>query len=1285
MSVSSRRGSGSSMELARQRDLNRYYQPWLDFKELQDVPVDTPPRPDEDQRPRCSPDATLTAFAQLAALRLNVKRGMVSLIETQTQIILAEATQTLSLVDETRHAPGDHIWLGNVSIPRRDAMDEHTLGAITIAQDAEGRDVEVSAFVVNDTLLDDRFKTRPYVTSDLGVRFYAGVPIVTKMGHSIGVYAVSDTRPRPEGLTYDQLLFMRDVSQIIAAHLERVMGSVARISDRDFIRGVSYFLEDLSEYKYKIGNNDSSTRETKPAQSSETKESTAADSQIMPPPGRSEFADPFRPSSKSSNASSTYPPSRISSKQGSNSKNGAPKDATSTSEEVPGPYKKNVRKIFAHASQLLCDQAKATGCLFVDAASGLFHGQTTAEFAPLNSHDSWPTANGEPPSAASEGSNNGDHTPGSKSDLGEAGDLFDSAFGDSLDAMADVLSLSLADDNSDEHLLASGIIKRRGLRNCIVRYPFGKCFHLNKGHIIEDNEMTFDEVITGGGPTHTSDTFTKVQELKDSTSLSLPQEVLKHIPDAKWLIFLPLFNYLQGQWCAAGFIWGNDYKMGDVDDVLPYLKTFGSCMMSEVASMDVLNTNVAKTTFIASISHDLRSPLHGLLGNLEFLEGTLTSAYQASLVGAIETCGKTLLDTIDHLLDYAKINNLKWASSSKREKRLRDVGTTCEESSALTTFDLGILLEEVVEAVFAGQTFRKMKIRQRDSHDREIEQIASMSLDDETPLDEQIHQGSAKFTGKVLLILNIEKTSWFFQGQTGALRRVIMNVVGNAIKYCTSGFIEISLRPKQITSSKVDVELVVEDTGIGMSDEFLANHVFKPFSQENSFSAGTGLGLNITSQIVSNLHGKITIASEKDVGTNVSITLPMEVAPPPIDGYEHQDLDNALDLATGKKVCILYPGFSDPSLRNPQLSKLESSVSAMFQEWFGMEVIQSQNVNPDSDVAIYVYAEPPPIEHLVEKSFKRQELGLPGVNSALLIISTNAFEAAALQAAGIKELTALGKVIEVISQPVGVQKLARVLIQCLQRVKEVDQKESDSIRSQAALPSPSLPNPEAQKRPTGITRDSSMVVYDPVTARYRPPLERLKWKSEGDDTTTSKGDNLQNSSSQMPPPTTAAAEIELPSHVKSHDAQPPPIIEVQSPENTTMGPQPRVLLVDDNAINLKLLTTFVKKFKLFHAEAINGLEAVNKFKEASKDGAPFDVVLMDLQMPIMNGLEATREIREYEQKQMNQNQTNRKSHIVAITGVGDDETRQEAMDAGVTEYLIKPVRLKVLQRILFDR
>ncbi|KAI8627077.1 hypothetical protein F5Y19DRAFT_444299 [Xylariaceae sp. FL1651] len=1244
MSAASRRASSASAstELARQRDLTKYYQPWLDSKKLNAVPVNT--GPDADRPVRCSHDTALTAFAQLAALRLNVKRGMVSLIDTQTQIILAEATQTLSLADERRHAPGDHIWLGNVTLPRGDCMDEHTLGAITISKDNEGRDVEVPALVVNDTLEDDRFKTRPYVTSGSAVRFYAGVPIVTKHGYSIGAYAVSDPRPRPEGLTYDQLQFMGDVAQTIAEHLERVMSSMGRVSERDFMRGISYFLEDLSEYKYKINNAD---RSVQPPDSTQASDKGTSDSQSMLPRGRQS-----QPRSTDISAASSVSPKRSSIPDTVEVPQYS-RDNDSNPQETPDPSKDNIRRIFVQASQLLCEQAKATGCLFVDASSGLFSGQSEGGISPLGTVDPWATAD----VALESNEDEEPYTNDTKRDLmtysGKTEIFSEGIIGDRLDEMAEVISIALAEGCADE--FRHGVIKRKSLKKCIMRYPFGKCFYLNKGRVVADNSLALDEAITGGGPTQTSSNKLS-QHLQDQSPLKLPREVLEHIPDAKWLIFLPLFNYSQGQWYAAGFIWGNDFKMGDPDDALPYFKTFGSCMMSEVASMEVLNTNIAKSTFIASISHDLRSPLHGMLGNLEFLQDTITSAYQMSLTGAMETCGKTLLDTIDHLLDYAKINNnLKWTSSS-RGKRLQKATSANEPSSLTTSFDLAVLLEEVVEAVFAGQTFRKADIRYRDPAEETSAHMKSMNLDNDAPLDEQIHHGSAKFSGKVFLILDIQKTSWHVQGQTGALRRVIMNVVGNAIKYCKAGCIEISLRASRITSSGIDVQFAVRDTGIGMSKDFLENHLFKAFSQEDSFTPGTGLGLSITSQIVSNLHGKIRVDSEKGVGTHVNITIPMTVAPPTAFHDDQQDIRDAIEVTTGKKLCILDPMVDEKLLGKEQFSKLESSITALFRDWFGMDVIQSPSVDTDSDTAIFVYAEPPPIEKLVERHFDRKEKGRLGKKAALLIICTNAFEAAALRAAGIEKLASLGRIVEVISQPVGVRKLAKVLLQCLRRIEAEIPKENTSASSRS--PSP-LPSREIQKRAAEIEWNASPVVYDESATHHRPSINSLKWKS---DELEAKLHTDENAHAPSPSPSTPSD-----STVSQH-------IQIQSDHETRQ--QPRVLLVDDNAINLKLLVTFMKKINLPYAEAMNGLEAVNKFKNADQ---PFDVVLMDLQMPVMDGVEATRKIREYEQSDMM-----KPAHIIAITGVGNDAARQEAMDAGMSEFLTKPVRFKVLQQLLLE-
>ncbi|XXH01218.1 hypothetical protein Hte_007572 [Hypoxylon texense] len=1253
-SATRRASSVSTAELARQRDLSKYYQPWLDSKKLKAVPANTGPDP---ARPApCSHDTTLTALAQLATLRLNVKRAMVSLIDSNTQIILAEATQTLSLVDESRHAPGDHIWLGNVSLPRRDCMDEHTFGSSITWQDSEGRDVDVAAFVVNDTLEDERFKYRPYVTSGASVRFYAGVPIVTKQGHAIGVYAVSDAQPRPQGLTLDEAQFMEDVAQIIADHLERIMDTVGRASERDFMRGISYFLEDVSEYKSQLSSTD---RYLKASTAKSPSDVQATDAQAAEPSrGRSSRTWPATLS-----PSTSYSPPRISSPHEQEDAGRVPRfshESDSRSKEGAESSKDNVRRIFTQASQLLCRQARATGCVFTDVTS-LLSGQYDGVVSPPSSTD--PAIALDVNFESSEDEEVDAGKPSRGPSLGNESNSAQAVLGDQLDEMADVLNISIAEGDGDKNL--HEFVKKKNLKKLILRHPFGKCFYLNKGRVVSDQSLVVDELVTGGGARR-SLLSTSIQDIEDQPRLLLPRELLKCLPDAKWLIFLPLFNYAQGQWFAAGFVWGNDFKMGDPDDALPYFKTFGSCMMSEVASMEVLNTNIAKSTFIASISHDLRSPLHGMLGSLEFLEDTMTSAYQTSLIGAIETCGKTLLDTIDHLLDYAKINNLNRANSHHGSPRGRKLQKDTRELAEplLTTFNLAFLLEEVVEAVFAGQTFRKINLRQYDAVDEAAAQIKTISLENSLTNEEQIQAGSAKISEKVFLILHIPKsTAWCLQGQTGGLRRVIMNVVGNAIKYCKTGYIDVSLQWKQITPSNVKIEISVKDTGIGMSPTFLANHLFKAFSQEDSFSPGTGLGLSITSQIVKNMSGKIKVNSEKGVGTHVNITIPMKSAAAvgSFGGIQDDTFRDAVGATAGKKVCIL-----DPMLdrNDKELSRLESSIAILCRDWFDMTVIQSNTVDADPDTAIFIYAEPPPIEHLVQHHLDRKEMGNTGKEAALLIVCTNVFEAAALRAAGVKDLVSLGRIIEVISQPVGVRKLGRALLQCLQRVDA-----SRWITPRAS--SPSGMNHEVGWNP-------SSVVYDQTGRRYRPSTETPKWKS------------------QQPQIRISAEETD----------QTLPLLSVSSSATNLAGSipmqrtrtrsrdkkyRPRVLLVDDNVINLRLLVTFVTNIQLPYAEAANGLEAVTKYKESA--GEPFDFVLMDLQMPVMDGLEATRRIREFEQEE-NLRRRGRASSfgaarpphstIIAITGVGNEATRDEAMKAGMSQFLTKPVRFKDLRQLLLE-
>lgn len=129
-----------------------------------------------------------------------------------------------------------------------------------------------------------------------------------------------------------------------------------------------------------------------------------------------------------------------------------------------------------------------------------------------------------------------------------------------------------------------------------------------------------------------------------------------------------------------------------------------------------------------------------------------------------------------------------------------------------------------------------------------------------------------------------------------------------------------------------------------------------------------------------------------------------------------------------------------------------------------------------------------------------------------------------------------------------------------------------------------------------------------------------------------------------------------------------------------------VLLVDDNKINLQLLVMFMKKCGYTYEEAENGQEALDKFKEAYlpgphctgiDSGRQFDFVLMDISMPVMNGLEATRHIRDFERE----NGLDR-TNIIALTGLASADTQRDAKAAGVDVFLPKPVRFAELKKLL---
>lgn len=211
---------------------------------------------------RVESDTALSAFAQLATLRLNTKWALISLIDGTNQYILVEATQSSRLRSDRNHSGGDEgLIFGRKTLARSlglcgnalDILSEWESGTVPY----ESGSPPSSPLIVNDLMGDERFRNRPFVASHPSVRFFAAMPISTKSGFCIGTISVMDDRPR-KGLNDDEIKFLGDIGPTIIAHLELSRVSEAQRRSEKMIKGLGVFMEggtNLHDWWLELGNN----------------------------------------------------------------------------------------------------------------------------------------------------------------------------------------------------------------------------------------------------------------------------------------------------------------------------------------------------------------------------------------------------------------------------------------------------------------------------------------------------------------------------------------------------------------------------------------------------------------------------------------------------------------------------------------------------------------------------------------------------------------------------------------------------------------------------------------------------------------------------------------------------------------------------------------------------------------------------------------------------------------------------------------------------------------------
>ncbi|CDR88993.1 uncharacterized protein SPSC_06684 [Sporisorium scitamineum] len=673
----------------------------------------------------------------------------------------------------------------------------------------------------------------------------------------------------------------------------------------------------------------------------------------------------------------------------------------------------------------------------------------------------------------------------------------------------------------------------------------------------------------------------------------------------------------------------------------------------------------AHIQLIQQVQHELRTPVHGILNLVDDLHTELRSvpiqhkATRRSLLNKVESLaglGERLQNVLDDFRDFAT----ETIHAREAEEQ--------HEVNPDEPVDLGELLDTVAAEAWNAQV---RQIRAEDGDNARLPPPPELILQTDTSL-----------------------RGWKTVVSTSLVKKLAHKLISNALRFTTEGYVEISLSPSVAASpcseqdlafpSSADpaapnqhfIDLVVEDSGEGMTEHFLSHRLFEPFFKANNFKAGAGLSVNLCSSIVRRMGGAMHVSSDKGRGTIVTVRLPVQNLP--------ERIINPAPPSQSDQLIYLY-GFEGQGLQ--RLAQVISAQLATFGNLYCTSHIHDANFLLLPEEACLQ------VEGGIDAILAQTK---PGVKIGVL----QAHEDAGIQYPAFKNGSR--RPTFVTRKPFGPRCFANLLRLAEQQGDQDTRTTHETVRRKHGhlgytapidpekpdhvLPKEQADSPLSKHAKLAQTSETDAGMH--YQGKDLHPRRQEKKNRQNGSSVLPGGDKLADlvvSPDAMdevlraphpqphikPPSTPASPSKALPSSANTDGSA----STSSSPASTPRKPRFSVLCCEDNPLNMRILTTMLRQAKIEFHEAVDGVEAVEQFKKHLPA-----VTLLDINMPRMMGFESCQLMRRHVAEELSAEQSAKRSFkIVAVTALSDGFHQQKGMECGMDDWFTKPLQMRKLK------